>query len=119
MKHSKLICFLLTGLTLSGCAVNNEYLIKARQDYINSHSQRPKEIKECIANGSIMRGMTKEEVILSWGDTSEKNKTVTAYGESEQWMYLKWLRDENQQLSNRQYLYFENGILDSWQLTKD
>jgi len=115
MRNIWLIGLLFLGLTLAGCATN-EYLIKARQDYIDSHSQRPQKIKECIAKGSIMRGMTKEEVIVSWGDTLYKNKTVTAFGESEQWVYNKWI-GEGADISNRQYLYFENGILDSWQVT--
>lgn len=112
----KLTSLLLLGLILSGC-IANDYSIKARQDYIDSHPQRPRKIRECIAEGIIMRGMTKEEVILSWGDTSNKNKTVTAFGESEQWVYDKFITEGNN-ISNREYLYFENGILDSWQFTR-
>jgi len=115
MRNTWLIGLLFLGLASAGCATN-EYLIKARQDYVDTHPKRSKEIKECILNSKIMRGMTEEEVILSWGDTLDKNKTVTAFGESEQWVYHKWI-GEGTDISNRQYLYFENGILDSWQLT--
>ena len=100
-------------MLLSGCTAD-KYFIKARQDYIDGHPERPQEIKECIKEGAIMRGMTKEEVILSWGDTIHKNKTVTSLGESEQWEYDKWLK-EGSDISNLQYLYFEDGVLQSWQ----
>lgn len=50
-------------------------------------------------------GMTKEEVEASlWGKPERINRTVTAYGTREQWVY-----------GNRQYLYFTDGILTSFQ----
>ena len=46
-------------------------------------------------------GMTKEEVLKEgWGRPNDINKTTTAYGVSEQWVY-----------SGYKYLYFEDGIL--------
>lgn len=50
-------------------------------------------------------GMTKEEAEKStWGMPEKVNKTTTAYGLSEQWVY-----------GNRKYLYFKDGILTSIQ----
>ncbi len=50
-------------------------------------------------------GMTQEQVINSnWGSPQDINKTTTAYGVREQWVY-----------SGYRYLYFENGILTSIQ----
>lgn len=50
-------------------------------------------------------GMTQEEVLASsWGKPKDINKTTTAYGTSEQWVY-----------SNYNYLYFDDGILTSIQ----
>lgn len=50
-------------------------------------------------------GMTKNQVINSnWGNPKDINKTTTAYGVREQWVY-----------SGYRYLYFENGILTSIQ----
>jgi hypothetical protein len=40
----------------------------------------------------------------SWGDPEDINRTVGSWGVREQWVY-----------SNENYLYFENGILTSWQ----
>ncbi|MNW56828.1 hypothetical protein D3C74_345730 [compost metagenome] len=46
-------------------------------------------------------GMTEQEVIYSkWGMPKHVNKTTTAYGISEQWVY-----------DNYKYIYFENGIV--------
>lgn len=46
-------------------------------------------------------GMTAEEVRNStWGDPNDINKTTTAYGTSEQWVY-----------SDFRFIYFENGVV--------
>ena len=46
-------------------------------------------------------GMTREEVLMSqWGRPEHINRTTTAHGEHEQWVY-----------HGRNYLYFENGKL--------
>lgn len=50
-------------------------------------------------------GMTQEEVVASsWGRPQDINRTTTAYGNHEQWVY-----------GGRNYLYFENGKLTSIQ----
>ena len=46
-------------------------------------------------------GMTAEEVRNStWGKPEDINRTTTAYGVHEQWVY-----------SNYRYIYFDNGIV--------
>lgn len=62
-----------------------------------------------IYNGYIRIGFTQEEVIMSWGKTPEINSTVTAFGSSDQWIYRRY----------SQYIYFDNGILSSWQKVND
>lgn len=66
---------------------------------INSNTSKPEEkIKPKI-------GMNKLEVQnSSWGSPKKINKTTTAYGVHEQWVY-----------SGYKYLYFDNGILTSIQ----
>lgn len=50
---------------------------------------------------SVSIGMTKDEVLSNgWGNPQKINKTTTASGTSEQWVY-----------SGYRYLYFEDGIL--------
>lgn len=51
----------------------------------------------------ITLGMTKSQVRSIKGDPIDINKHVGSWGIHEQWVY------------NRSYLYFENGILTSWQ----
>jgi hypothetical protein len=51
----------------------------------------------------IRLGMSKEMVIESWGQPKDIHRTVGSWGVHEQWIY------------GETYLYFENGILTSWQ----
>lgn len=53
-----------------------------------------------ILDGQVKIGFTKEMCIESWGRPYDINRTVTAYGTHEQWVYGLWC-----------YLYFEDGIL--------
>lgn len=49
----------------------------------------------------ILIGMTAEDVLASsWGRPERVNRTISARGTSEQWVY-----------GGRNYLYFENGVL--------
>jgi len=45
----------------------------------------------------------------SWGQPDDVNKTVNAYGVSEQWVY------RGTGYAKNRYLYFKNGILTSMQ----
>jgi len=63
--------------------------------------------KEAILNGKIIIGMNQHQVIASIGHPQKRNKTTGNWGISEQWIYeWKW---------KYAYVYFENGILTSWQ----
>lgn len=62
------------------------------------------EIRQKIREGKIWLGMTSDMALASWGEPSDVNRTVTAIGVTEQWVYS---------LGN--YLYFTDGILTSWQ----
>ena len=57
-----------------------------------------------VRESRITIGMTSEQVLLIWGEPTEKNNTVTASGASEQWIY-----------PGDNYLYFDNGIMTSYQ----
>jgi len=60
-----------------------------------------------ISQQKIWLGMEDDMALLSWGPPSDINKSVGSWGVREQWVY-GWT-------SNVSYLYFENGILTSWQ----
>lgn len=58
-----------------------------------------------IKESKVFIGMTKEQVITSWGDPDNINKSVGRWGKHEQWIYE----------GNDAYLYFENDKLTSIQ----
>lgn len=64
-----------------------------------------KAIASRIMNGEIWLGMTSEMASESAGTPVDINTSVGAWGRHEQWIY------ERPEL----YLYFENGVLTSWQ----
>ena len=51
----------------------------------------------------VRMGMTREQARAAWGRPRDINRSVGSYGVHEQWCY------------NGSYLYFEDGILTSWQ----
>jgi hypothetical protein len=63
----------------------------------------PKNTWNRIKNEEISIGMNKDMVLMSWGYPDEINRDVGKWGVHEQWIY------------GDNYLYFENGILTSWQ----
>jgi hypothetical protein len=64
-------------------------------------SKRNEQLREI----SPQVGMTAEEVIKTkWGQPQRINKTTTAYGVTEQWVY-----------SGYRYVYLENGVVDAVQ----
>lgn len=46
-------------------------------------------VVEAIKKQAVHLGMTKDQVLLSWGKPTKVNRTVTAAGTSEQWIYDK------------------------------
>lgn len=61
-----------------------------------------------ISEGKIWIGMTDKMARESWGDPDENNRSVGSWGVHEQWIYERY----------NTYVYFENGILTSWQDSK-
>ena len=74
-----------------------------RQGYVKTHSELDNNTKEAILKGKIFIGMGSDQAKASWGPPKRINKTVSASGVHEQWIY------------SSQYLYFENGKLTSFQ----
>lgn len=61
-----------------------------------------------IVERSIRIGFNKEQAIAAWGRPDDINRTVGAWGTREQWVYRRGSH-------SAQYLYFENGVLSSFQ----
>lgn len=55
----------------------------------------------------IQIGMTQQQAVAGWGRPNDINRTTTRYGTHEQWVYGEY--------GERGYLYFEDGILTSFQ----
>ncbi len=60
-------------------------------------------ITDKVINRKVILGMTKEQVIASWGRPNDINRSVGSWGVHEQWVY------------DNKYLYFEDGVLTSFQ----
>jgi hypothetical protein len=56
-----------------------------------------------IVESKIFIGMTGEQVVASWGEPNNINRTITINVKHEQWIYA------------HHYLYFDNGILTTMQ----
>ena len=74
-----------------------------RQEFILDNPKLKKKFKDAISEGSVILGMTKAMVTASVGYPDDINRTVGSWGVHEQWIYSSY------------YLYFENGVLTSWQ----
>jgi len=68
-----------------------------------------KKTKEHILAGQITMGMTKEQVLASWGQPRDVHKSIGPWGVHEQWIYGTGI------YYRQLYLYFEDGILTAWQ----
>lgn len=64
-----------------------------------------KSVLKAIHESKVMRGMTNEQAMTSWGPPNQINRSGGQWGLHEQWVYG----------DHGQYLYFENGRLSSWQ----
>jgi hypothetical protein len=67
---------------------------------------RPAHIRAAVLEKKVTVGMTAAEAELAWGKPQRKNITGSTYGRHEQWVY------------HGSYLYIENGIVSSWQISE-
>jgi hypothetical protein len=139
-----LVCL---ALLAAGCATKNEpgvevwksrpgdysYLSQSAEDkraiweeekrvYFEKNPDVIPAIASAVREGRIIRGMTKTQVILASQEYPRTaNKSVGAWGETEQCVLEKKnLRfgSGEVEFAEHCYLYFENGILDSWQISR-
>lgn len=80
------------------------YVREARlSEYLKYHPDVPQDRKQLILQGQVQIGMTGEQADISWGPPDSINRSTTALGVSEQWVYGSSYHSA--------YLYFENGKL--------
>jgi len=70
---------------------------------------RDPKFQQHIAEHRVMVGMTKEQVLESWGGPQTINTSFTKDGiRREEWIFEDW---ENTAVVKHRYLYFEEGVL--------
>ena len=124
-----IILFIAGSFLISGCATikspitgktyfkgmeTEEYWKEVRQDYINKHPSLPPKIKSAILGEKIILGMTKEQVLASWGDPAETHKYVYPNTIMEQWTYEKCNTRTLSYSCTEYLLIFINGVLASY-----
>lgn len=78
------------------------------ETFISEHPQTTKQHRELLRAREIAIGMSQDEVLLLYGEPAQVNRTGTAGGIDEQWVYP--VSD-----MEAEYLYFTNGKLNAWQ----
>ncbi len=103
-------------LMVTGCAANGP-LIKpnhnSRQGYINQHPELTQEIMQAILEGEVIAGMTKEQVVVSWGKPSKTDDFST---DPNAWWYDPrgegwWYKPFPISLEPTRFVKFKNGIV--------
>lgn len=87
---------------------------RRRNWYVANTPSLPVRIRETILEGSLVLGMTEEQVLASWGWPRDTNRTVAAFGTMEQWVYGYYIAERNG-VTYTHFLYFNDGLLTSWQ----
>lgn len=108
MKH---IIAALMASALFGCASPEPPKNNFRFAYLEAHPELDQDIKFQILQGYIRKGMTKEQVRAAWGEPHHVNRY--AAGRREQWVY--GYREFGKSFTPNQFVYFDKGIVDSWQ----
>jgi hypothetical protein len=70
------------------------------------HKDWDRQYCDAIVNRKVMSGMNPQQVRAAWGRPEHINRTVIPGHTAEQWVY------------GDTYLYFDDGILTSWQDTR-
>ena len=78
MEDNKSLIFfsLILLFTISGCATSGPLSRpnqSFRQEYLNSHPELSPQIRQAILEGKVIKGMTKENVMASWGEPTKIN----------------------------------------------
>lgn len=92
-----------------------ELLEFGRKDFVAKHLKLSERIKQCILNGELKARMTTEQVRASLGEPTHIYRSVSGKIINEQWMYEPQEVEDSGRVMQNRILYFDNGILKSWQ----
>ena len=91
---------------LSGCV--SKFSVEKANTYLLSHPERPAQIKEAIAVGEVVPGMTEEEVIICLGKPDIITTNIQSYPVN---MELTFWRYFNSTRLNTVNISFRDGIV--------
>ena len=95
---------------IAGCLAGTT--LRSREQYVATHHPMTQEVRAAILAGTLVMGMTEEEVVASIGQPNDINRSTYAHGTTAQFCY-----DEigfNFNFNRYRYVYFENYKVTSW-----
>lgn len=111
-------------LLLSGCVSTIISRKIMREEYFKTQPDVSSEVKEAILNGEVLLGMSVPQVLASRGYPGDRKRSTGSWGVHEQWCYsgivrmdVLWSNKETLLNYKYAYIYFENGVVTSWQST--
>ena len=96
------VAYALLLFAVGGCVPFADEYGMTQEEWKHMVALQPAIIQSEIHQKQVRIGMTRQQVLLSWGRPHDINRTVTAFGTQEQWVYG---------LYGGPYLYFEDGKL--------
>ena len=136
MKAHGLILVTFVMLLVAGCAKDQRgnWVIVPRgmptpmervNRHLESNPQLSPEVRQAISEGSIIKGMTREDVLASWGNPWRVYEHVGGEAvehTSRNWMVEMdssgnvetWIYGELTKYRTPTYLYFQDGYLVGW-----
>jgi hypothetical protein len=90
---------------------------RERQASEEAEKERARLVKSAIERRVLIVGMTSAEATEAWGAPMKVNASGGKYGQHEQWIYYRQV--PGRRLPAATYVYFEDGLLTSWQTESD
>jgi len=124
-----LICLLMLNCFMTTPKQLNRGRVKFIEDHPTLMMTREMDpnlfplIKDAILNGEVILGMNSMQVLASRGVPLSMNDSTGEWGTHSQWVYVGIETNARLQTSKKEwlldhkyaYIYFENGIVTSWQ----
>jgi hypothetical protein len=76
--------------------------------------RRTEQVENAVQARKVFIGMSAADVVRSWGPPTKVNRTVTASGAREQWIYRG-----GDKIGDEKYLYIENGVVEAFQDSRE
>ena len=117
-KVMKLVIIILLLFIFTGCATTGPLFkpsYNTRLEYINAHPELSQEIKQAILEGRVIEGMTKEDVIATWGKPDKvtfMRENKDSYFYTEEWDEVWYYKDTLFRLMSPSiWVYFKKGVV--------